>query len=159
MTRTATISIAGHVKPPRAGYRDYIESKYHDDYDASVKQLEEMGMPDAGNLNPEYGVEAQWDSDARWQTLEAQGVVAEVLFPNGMPFQLNRFEDFARAGSVDLTAAGRDAYHRWLADFCAEAPGRRAGQAVVSFDDTEPAIADIHWAKENGIGGHMSSAS
>jgi predicted TIM-barrel fold metal-dependent hydrolase len=158
MTRTAIISIDGHVKASRAGYRDYIESKYHDEYDAQVKQLEEMGMPDAGNLNPEYGPESQWDSDRRWETLEAQGVVAEVLFPNGMPFQMNRFEDFARAGSVELTAAGRNAYNRWLVDFCAEAPGRRAGQAVVSFDDTDQAIADIHWAKEHGLGGIMMPA-
>jgi hypothetical protein len=39
------------------------------------------------------------------------------------------------------------AYNRWLADFCALAPGRRAGQALISFDDVEQAVRDIHWAR------------
>ena len=47
----------------------------------------------------------------------------------------------------------RLAYNRWLADFFADAPGRRSGQAVVAFDDVEQAVADIHWAKEHGLGG------
>ena len=49
----------------------------------------------------------------------------------------------------------RHAYNRWLADFCAEAPGRRAGQAVIAFDDVDQAIEDVHWAKEHGLGGIM----
>ena len=107
MSRTAIISVDGHVKASRAGYRDYVEQKYLDDYDASVKAAEEAGLPDAGNLNPEFGVEAQWDSDRRLEALESQGVVAEVLFPNGQPFQVNRLEDFGRAGNPELAAEGR----------------------------------------------------
>ena len=155
MGRTAIISIDGHVKASRAGYRDYIEKKYLEAYDDSVREAEAAGIPDAGNLNPEYGYDAQWDSARRLEAVEAQGAVAEVLFPNGQPFQLNRFEDVGRADNADLAAAGRSAYNRWLADFCAEAPGRRAGQAVVSFDDIDQCIKDIHWAKEHGLGGIM----
>ncbi len=158
MSRTAIISVDGHVKASRAGYREYVEKKYRDDYDESVKAAEEAGLPDAGNLNPEYGFESQWDSDRRLEALESQGVVAEVLFPNGQPFQVNRLEDFGRAGNAELAAAGREAYNRWLADFCAETPGRRAGQAVVSFDDVEQAIEDVHWAKDHGLGGIMMPA-
>ena len=158
MTRTAIISVDGHVKASRAGYRDYIEQQYLDDYDASVKAAEDAGFPDAGNLNPEYGFDAQWDSDRRLEAVESQGAVAEVLFPNGQPFQVNRLEDFGRANNPELAAEGRRAYNRWLADFCAEAPGRRAGQAVVSFDDVDQAIKDIHWAKEHGLGGIMMPA-
>ena len=123
MSRTAIISVDGHVKASRAGYREYVEKKYLDDYDASVKAAEDEGLPDAGNLNPEYGFEAQWDSDRRLEALESQGVVAEVLFPNGQPFQVNRLEDFGRAGNPELATEGRHAYNRWLADFCAETPG------------------------------------
>lgn len=155
MSRTAIISVDGHVKASRAGYRDYLEQRYLDDYDASVKAAEEAGLPDAGNLNPEYGFDAQWDSTRRMAAIESQGAVAEVLFPNGQPFQVNRLEDFGRAANPELAAAGRRAYNRWLADFCAEAPGRRAGQAVVSFDDIDQAIEDVHWAKEHGLGGIM----
>jgi len=123
-----------------------------------VKAQEDAGIPDSGNLDPEYGADAQWDSARRMAALEREGAVAEVLFPNGQPFQANRFEDFARAGDPELAAEGRRAYNRWLADFCAETPGRRAGQAVVSFDDVDDAIADVHWAKDHGLGGIMMPA-
>ena len=155
MSRTAIISVDGHVKASRAGYRDYVEEEYLDDFDAWIKAADEAGLPDAGNLNPAFGVEAQWDSDRRLDALESHGVVAEVLFPNGQPFQANRLEDFARMQSPELAAAGRRAYNRWLADFCAQVPGRRAGQAVVSFADVDEAVKDVQWAKEHGLGGIM----
>jgi predicted TIM-barrel fold metal-dependent hydrolase len=155
MSRTAIISVDGHVKAPRAGYRDYVEQQYLDDFDEWVRAAEDAGLPDAGNLNPAFGVEAQWDSDKRLHALENVGVVAEVLFPNGQPFQMNRLEDFGRMQSPELAAAGRQAYNRWLADFCGEVPGRRAGQAVTSFDDIDQAVKDVYWAKEHGLGGIM----
>lgn len=155
MAKTAIISVDGHVKASRAGYREYISSRHLPAYDEWVSAAEEAGLPDSGNLNPEYGMDAQWDSTARSNALETQGVVAEVLFPNGQPFQVNRFDDLARAADPELEAEGRRAYNRWLADFCAETPGRRAGQAVVSFADVDQAIADIHWAKEHGLRGIM----
>src|SRR5262249_44073796 len=155
MSRTAIFSVDGHVKSSRAGYRDYVEQQYLDDFDAWLKAAEDSGMPDAGNLNPAFGVDAQWDSDKRLDALESHGGVAEVLFPNGQPFQANRLEDFARTQSPELAAAGRRAYNRWLADFCAQVPGRRAGQAVMSFADVDEAVKDVHWAKEHGLGGIM----
>lgn len=155
MSKTAIISVDGHVKAPRRGYRDYVEQRYLEDFDAWVEAAEGAGLPDAGNLNPAFGVEAQWDSDRRLEALEGVGVVAEVLFPNGQPFQSNRLEDFARTQSPELAAAGRRAYNRWLADFCAEVPGRRAGQAVTAFDDIDEAVKDVVWAKEHGLGGIM----
>ena len=155
MSRTAIISVDGHVKASRAGYRDYVEQQYVEDFDRWVKAADDAGLPDAGNLNPTFGVDAQWDSDKRLRELESVGVVAEVLFPNGQPFQVNRLEDFGRMQSPELAAAGRRAYNRWLADFCAQAPGRRAGQAVISFDDIDQAVKDVQWAKEHGLGGIM----
>ena len=62
MSKTAIISVDGHVKASRAGYREYVERQYLDDYDQWVEAAEEAGLPDAGNLNPAFGVEAQWDS-------------------------------------------------------------------------------------------------
>ena len=158
MAKTAIISVDGHVKASRAGYRDYIQKSFLDAYDESVKAAEEAGLPDSGNLNPDYGFNAQWDSRARWETLEGQGVVAEVLFPNGQPFQVNPFEDSGRGPTPELEAEGRRAYNRWLVDFCADSPGRRAGQALVSFDDIDQAIADVRWAKEHGLAGIMMPA-
>src|SRR5437867_12959570 len=102
MTRTAIISIDGHVKASRAGYRDYIAKRHLDAYDETVRAAEAEGIPDAGNLDPEYGYDAQWDSARRLDALEREGVVAEVLFPNGLPFQTNRLEDFARTQDPEL---------------------------------------------------------
>jgi predicted TIM-barrel fold metal-dependent hydrolase len=155
MARIGVISVDGHVKATRQGYRDYIDPSLRDEYDAQVKALEDAGMPDTGNCDPEWGVEVQWDSAARLAALEAKGVVAEVLFPNGVPFQLNPFEDHARAGRSELGSAGRRAYNRWLSDFCAEAPGRRFGAALVSFDDVDQGVNDIAWARQHGLGGVM----
>ncbi len=158
MERVAIISVDGHVKASRAGYRDHVEKKYLDVFDEWVRSEEEAGLPDAGNLNPEIGLEGQWDSQHRLRDLESKSVVAEVLFPNGLPFQFRRFEDVGRSADPELTNQARVAYNRWLAEFCAEAPGRRAGQALVSFDDVDQAVQDIHWAKEHGLGGMMMPA-
>jgi predicted TIM-barrel fold metal-dependent hydrolase len=155
MARTGVISVDGHVKASRHIYRDYVESSLLEEYDAHVRQLEEAGMPDSGNCDPEWGIEVQWDGPAREAALEAKGVVAEVLFPNGVPFQLNPFEDHARTQRRDLADAGRWAYNRWLADFCAESPNRRFGAALASFGDVEQGVRDIRWARKHGLGGVM----
>src|SRR5262245_60183106 len=153
MGKTAIISVDGHVKGSRAAYRDYIPKEFLETYDEQVKEAEEQGIRDAGNLHPEFAPEVQWDSELRTEQLETIGVVAEVLFPNGQPFQLNRLDDFAASESVALGEAGRQAYNRWLVDFCAQSPERRSGQMAMSFEDVEQAVADVHWAKEHGLGG------
>ena len=51
-------------------------------------------------------------------------MVAEVVFPNGGPFVTGRGgESYPR----ELRTAGLLAYNRWLADFCAQAPGGAPG--------------------------------
>ena len=90
--------------------------------------------------------------------LEPQGVVAEVVFPNGLPFNIARFEDIGRAQRPELIAEGRRVHNRWLADFCAQAPERFAGLAVVGFDDVDACVADVEWAAEHGLRGIMMPA-
>ena len=151
MGKLAVISIDGHVKAERSAYRDYVEQRFLDDFDAWFASVEQV--PDAGNLNPKLPGEAQWDSERRIRDLEDQGVVAEVLFPNGLAFVDAQFQDAPVADAPEHAREGRMAYNRWLVDFCAEAPGRRAGQALVGFDDLEQAVADIRWAKDAGLHG------
>jgi len=153
MTKTAIISVDGHAKASRRQYRDYVDPGYRDLYDQQVRAAEEAGLPDTGNLNPDFAPEVQWDSDARTAALEQIGVVAEILFSNGQPFQINRLDDFAMAADQGLAEAGRTAYNRWLADFCAESPGRRSGQMQLDLENVEQSVADVHWAKEHGLGG------
>jgi predicted TIM-barrel fold metal-dependent hydrolase len=153
MGKTAIISVDGHVKGSRREYRDYLPKQYLDTYDEQVKEAEEAGTRDAGNLHPEFAPEVQWDSDLRTKNLESIGVVAEVLFANGQPFQQNRLDDFATSADAELAEVGRQVYNRWLVDFCARTPDRRRGQLAISFEDIDQAVKEVYWAKEKGLGG------
>jgi predicted TIM-barrel fold metal-dependent hydrolase len=155
VNRTAIISVDGHVKAPLRGYREYLDPGVRERFDDYAQSLEDSGAAEVSNIGFDYDRATQWDSDARWSALEAKGVVAEVLFPNGVPFQVNQFDDHPRAEERELAQAGRSAYNRWLADFCSESPGRRSGQAFVSFDDVDQGVRDVSWAKEHGLGGIM----
>jgi predicted TIM-barrel fold metal-dependent hydrolase len=153
MSKTAIISVDGHVKGSRRAYREYIPERYLEAYDEQVKAAEDAQVRDAGNLHPGFDPDVQWDSGVRTQQLESIGVVAEVLFPNGQPFQLNRLDDFANPVNAELGDVGRQAYNRWLVDFCAQEPERRRGQMASSFTDVERAVREVYWAKEHGLGG------
>jgi predicted TIM-barrel fold metal-dependent hydrolase len=143
----AIISVDGHVKPSRRAYLDYIDPAYREVLSEVVLQLEGTGD---GFVHPGLGEVCQWDAARRVSDLESQGVVAEVLFSNGPAFEEARLDQSSDPGR---TRASNMAYNRWLIDFCAEAPGRLCGLAAINFDDVEQAVADVHWAKEKGLGG------
>src|SRR4029079_16851545 len=146
MERVAIISVDGHVKAPRAGYRDYIDPKWRGAFDDWVKSTE--GTPDGFvRANCES---AQWDPKRRVADLEPQGVAAEVLFASGAPFADGRVD---YAPDPEQTRQPNMAFNRWVIAFCSEAPGRLHGQALVSFDDVDQAVKDVHWAKEQGLVG------
>ena len=63
-----------------------------------------------------------------------------MVFPNGGPFVTGRGGD---SYPRDLRTAGLLAYNRWLADFCAQARGRRAGIAQLPIHDVDLAVAEI----------------
>jgi len=158
VAKTAIISIDGHVKAPRAAYRDYVEQTHLAAFDDWLRAADASGRPDAGNISPDLGPDTQWDFDRRRRDLENQGVVAEVVFPNGVPFQASPFDDSGQAPSPELTRAGKMIYNRWLAEVCSQADGRVSGQAAIVFDDVDQAVKDIHWAKAQGLGGIMMPA-
>jgi len=143
MDKAAIVSVDGHVKAPRAAYREYLESAFHEQFDEWVAGLE--GTPD-GFVHAAIGEDAQWDAGRRVADLESEGIVAEVVYGNGQPLE----------GDDPATVrASNMAFNRWLVDFCSQAPGRIGGQAAVSFDDVDQAVADVHWAAENGLVGVM----
>jgi predicted TIM-barrel fold metal-dependent hydrolase len=53
----------------------------------------------------------------------------------------------------ELRWAGLQAHNRWLADFCAREPGRRAGIAQIMLHDVDASVGEIRWAKEHGLTG------
>ncbi len=148
----------GHVRASRSDYRNYVEKRFLDAFDDWARAEEAAGAPESGNLSAGLDPTSQWDSELRLKDMESQGVVAEVLFPNGLPFQARPADDVGSFSDPEIDRQARLAYNRWLADFCAQTPGRRAGQALISFDDVDLAVRDIHWAKEQGLGGVMMPA-
>ncbi len=151
--RYVIISADCHGGADLAEYRPYLPARYHqrfDEWARAYPALHEDLMGDDGRCN--------WDSDRRLKDLEADGIVAEVIYPNTIPpfypeHSLKVQMPGATEGDLELRWAGLRAHNRWLADFCAAAPGRRAGIAQIMLHDIDAAVAEIEWAAEAGMGG------
>jgi predicted TIM-barrel fold metal-dependent hydrolase len=153
MERYTVISADGHAGGAIADYRPYLPSSVHDQFDAwrsaFVNPYEDLEGDEAGR---------NWDSARRLVELEADGVVAEVVFPNTIPpffpgSSLVHQPPGANEGDLDLRWEGLRAHNRWLADFCADAPGRRAGIAQILLHDVDAAVAEVRWAANAGLTG------
>jgi predicted TIM-barrel fold metal-dependent hydrolase len=149
--RYVVISSDGHAGGQIHEYRHYLEAKYLADYD----EWAEVYVNPFVDLQ-EATAYRNWDSAARLRELEDDGVVAEVLFPNTVPPFFPAGNLLARPPTSDayeLRWAGLKAHNRWLADFCADTPGRRAGMAQIFLNDVDDAVAEITWAREHGLFG------
>jgi predicted TIM-barrel fold metal-dependent hydrolase len=142
--RYTVISADAHAGADIPDYRPYLAEPWHRDFDAWA----------ASYVNPFADLLAptayrSWDSDRRLAENDADGITAEVLFPNTVP-------PFFEEGSLvalppteseyDRRWAGIQAHNRWLADFCAQAPGRRAGVVQIFANRIDDALAEVRWA-------------
>ncbi len=151
--RYIVISADGHAGGDVPDYRSYLPTKWHDDFDAWAATYEmpyEDLLGDLGARN--------WDSDRRRRDLEADGQVAEVIFPNTVPPFFPKVSLAAQppaitAADMEQRWAGLQAHNRWLADFCDALPGRRAGVAQITLHDVDASVAEIRWAHERGLTG------
>ena len=151
--RYTVISADCHAGADVQGYRPYLERRWLEDFDAWAASYQvpyEDLMGDKGARN--------WDSDRRLADLESDGIVAEVVFPNTVPpffpkVALTTQPPAADAGDLTRRWAGLQAHNRWLADFCAQSGGRRAGIAQIMLHDIDAAVAEVRWAHENGLRG------
>ena len=94
----------------------------------------------------------EWDGTARLEALEADGVVAEVIFPQMAPFGAGLLQ-YRSPTDPDHNLEGNRAYNRWLADLCNAHPGRRAGVAIINVDDIEVSCREVRAAQEMGLWG------
>jgi predicted TIM-barrel fold metal-dependent hydrolase len=88
--------------------------------------------------------------------MESDGVVAEVIFPNTVPPFFPSFVLFAqppKPEDYEHRLAGIRAHNRWMADFVAECPERRAGIGQIFTNNIDDAIEDIRWIKEHDLRG------
>jgi predicted TIM-barrel fold metal-dependent hydrolase len=146
-----------------------LQQELHDEFDAWAATYQEDGW---GKFDTEFmdtddpylrigvssfGSPYNWESDKRLAHMDEEGIAAEVVFPNTVPPFYPRSiigaPVPATAEEYRLRWAGIKAHNRWLVDFCAQAPGRRAGLAQVLLNDVDDAVAEVRWAKEAGLMG------
>ena len=166
MSRYTFISSDCHAAPKMPDYRPYVAAAHRESFDdwlaESQRQAAEARRSRiGGNLfDEDYIEEAEkndafaashmdglWSHETRVNDLEADGVVAEVIFPNGIPFTPLRGGEVSREARLE----GTRAYNRWLSDFCQQAPGRRGGIAVLDLHDIDAAVTEIRSAREAGL--------
>jgi len=133
-----------------AAYEEYLPAEWRDAYD------EWRG----GYTNPyrdlqDDGRTRNWDNERRVSEQYADGVVAEITFPNTVPpfyptgallaRSPKNSEEFARR------KAGLQCHNRWLSDWCSEYPDQRRGLPQIFLEDLDDAIKTLTWAANEGF--------
>jgi predicted TIM-barrel fold metal-dependent hydrolase len=133
----------------------------------AANRLAGMGVDIAGAHDWLARYSADWvvpddGGGRRLAVLEDQGIHAEVTYPGPV---LAGFVSPAMylgsqaADGLEVVWPAIHAYNRWLADFCAAAPGRRAGCIPVDLHDMDRAVEEVEWARSAGLfGGVMLPA-
>ena len=93
-----------------------------------------------------------WDPAARLPDMEIDGVEAEVIYTT-LGFRQFWFKDAA------LQRACFRAYNDWLAEYCAYAPQRLFGLALISLYDIDTAVMELRRCRDMGLKGAMIWAS
>ena len=166
LDRYLLITADTHAGSSPEGYGPYLEQKWQADYQGWLEQSAQMakvmrqvmGSRSIGvDGDPDIDGDRNWNTARRLSETEADGVVAEVIFPNtASPFAPSMMSEFGEAElgkDYEKRWAGIRASNRWLADFCSEAPGRRAGIVQIFLPFVEESVKEIRWAKKAGLTG------
>ena len=171
------ISADSHAGLPTDQYRDYLEKKYHPQFeeflaerDAEIAKIHQLGTSSEDFAKQwfeehEEALRGGWDADKRDSELDADGVCGEVIFPDADAVESRTCAPFGTglglSGDHDpeLGLAGAKAHNRWLAELCSHSPERRKGMALVPITaDLDDVLAEIKHAKDSGLGGIMIPA-
>ena len=145
------ITADSHAGASVMAYREYLDAEHRAKFDAwrgsyRNPQREHIGSEKHKN----------WDDAERLGDMEGEGVVGEVVFPNTVPpfFKTSVLicGNPSREG-YPLWREGIRAHNRWLVDWCAEQPERRAGIGLVYLNDVDRAIEDVQWIAQHGLRG------
>ena len=161
----ATASQGGFLEYVEAGHRAALReemtqaekrlSETRDQEKLFAKEF--MAEQDETEAAQAGGRSGAWDPERRLVELERDGIVADIIFPDGSQNNAPPFQAAAGPGAIGadhkLQAVGAWAYNRWLAEFCATAPTRHAGLALITVHDVPEAVRQIKWAHENGLRG------
>ena len=170
MDRYLVVSSDGHAGLHAADYRPYVDAKYRDAFDAALpiqveatQRMSDYFLITEINEDWRRGRDAElagaWDPTARDKVLDADGIVAEVLFPDGVtemnapPFGAG-FGMSPEGANGELMWAGCDAHNRFMSEFVQTAPERRIGLACVPvYWDVDLAVRKAEEAKRAGLSG------
>ncbi|MEM7139557.1 MAG: amidohydrolase family protein [Actinomycetota bacterium] len=127
-------------------YREYLEASMHAEFDEwLVTRHEHRAMVEEMNgayveqweRDNEIGLKGAYDPEIRDKTLDADGVAGEIIFADGdavTGMEAPPFGAGLTAGQITdprQAWAGARAHNRWLVEFCATNPPRRAGVALL----------------------------
>jgi len=149
--RYTIISSDCHAGANHETYREYLDPAWREEFDTWRGAYKNPFRDLQGD-----GRTRNWDDERRIEEQEADGIVAEVTFPNTVPPFFPTGALVARPPTPEelpRRTAGIRAHNRWLADFCGRHPERRAGIAQLFLNDLDEAIADVQFAAEHGLRG------
>ena len=153
-------------------YREYLDPRFLPQFDEWVVERHDHRRL-VEEVNGEYvakwegenaeGLKGAYDPAIRDKELDADGIAGEVIFADGDSVTGQESPPFGAglaAGQItdpDLAFAGARAHNRWLVEFCATNPARRAGVALVPIiHDVDRAVEEVEWiAGRPGIAGIM----
>ena len=153
-------------------YRPYLDPSLHGEFDVYVAERHEHRRI-SEETNAEFiaewegdnadGLLGAYDPDVRNRVMDADGVSGEIIFADGDAVTGQESPPFGaglHAGQITdprLAFGGARAHNRWLEEFCATDPVRRAGVALVPIThDVDLAVTEIETlADKPGIKGVM----
>src|SRR3984893_11721725 len=96
---------------------------------------------------PPIRQEVNWDIKARIEDMNRASVDIGVLYPTHV-------SSYCALRDGGFENALYRAYHRWVADFCAQAPTRLTWTAVANMRDVAAGVAEIkHWTRDPNLVG------
>jgi predicted TIM-barrel fold metal-dependent hydrolase len=151
---SVAIPMFGGVDPGEIDEADAVRA-------VATRRLAGMGVDTeaAAEWLANYSSDWVFPSDAggrRLAYLEEQGIHAEVVFPG--PVLAGGLSPAMYLGGHTSTGLepvwpALHAYNRWLAEFCAAAPGRRTGCIPIDLHNMDRAVDEIAWARAAGLSG------
>ena len=119
---------------------------------AVTKRGEALAVHNDGPASEADAPPAGWDPHRGLEDMLVDGVWCEVLY-GSLVFPMFRVQDPA------FQLALFRVYNDWLAEFCAVAPDRFVGMALVSLIDVEAGVAELQRVRRKGLRGAMIFAS
>ena len=129
-----------------------VPSVFYSGLFAVDKRGKELAVHNAGPASEQDAPPGGWNPQRRLQDQDVDGVHAEVLYAS-LAFPMFRVDD------RDYQKALFRVYNDWLTEFCAVAPERLIGMALIPLIDVQDGVRELRRAHKNGLKGGMIFAS